>query len=50
MPRRTVPGTDFEYHLVLFDEDGPRAGGTGRHPVLRDDPRMRPRVSPTSSW
>ena len=22
MPRRTVPGTDFEYHLVLFDEDG----------------------------
>ena len=22
MPRRTVPDTDFEYHLLLFDEDG----------------------------
>src|SRR5690348_1439491 len=22
MPRRTVPGSEFEYHLVLLDEDG----------------------------
>lgn len=40
MPKRTVPGTDVGYHLVLFDEDGherPEADGSMQSDAVLED-------------